>query len=230
MPPPHDLSPHRLASHTWESARGILIVPLGSTEQHGPHLPLSVDAVIAAAVADDLADRWRSTGAEALVAPVLSYGASGEHEDFAGTISIGIDALRNVIVEIGRSAGRWAERVVFVNGHGGNVEPVSDAVALLRSEGREVRWVACGVAPSDAHAGRTETSILLHLAPEAVRAERQEPGDLRPLQEILPTLRQYGVAAVSSNGVLGDPTGASAREGAELLQAMGDSAWEAVRG
>ncbi|TQK18588.1 creatinine amidohydrolase [Microbacterium sp. SLBN-154] len=229
MPQPLVPSPSRLASHTWESASGILIVPLGSTEQHGPHLPLAVDALIAEAVADDLADRWGSQGVAAVVAPVLSYGASGEHEDFAGTISIGTAAMRTVVVEIGRSAGRWAERIVFVNGHGGNVEALSEAVAMLRAEGRDVRSVGCGVPGSDAHAGRTETSILLHLSPQSVRVERQAPGETRPLDEIFPLLRERGVAAVSPNGVLGDPTGASAEEGAHLLEAMGDAAWEAVR-
>lgn len=229
MPASDDLPAHRLASQTWQSARGILVVPLGSTEQHGPHLPLAVDAIVAAAVAQDLARRWRATGAEALVAPVLSYGASGEHEGFPGTISIGTAALRSVIVEIGRSAGRWAERIVFVNGHGGNVEGLSAAVEVLRSEGRDVRWTPCAAPGSDAHAGRTETSILLHLAPDAVREPLQAPGEVRPLEEILPMLRERGVGAVSPNGVLGDPTGASAEEGAVLLQAMGDAAWAVMR-
>ncbi|NYF15492.1 creatinine amidohydrolase [Microbacterium sp. AK009] len=228
-PPPQAAPPHRLASHTWESAGGILLVPLGSTEQHGPHLPLAVDAMIAEAVADDLAHRWRSRGTAAVVAPVLSYGASGEHEGFAGTISIGTEAMRAVVVEIGRSAGRWADRIVFVNGHGGNVEALAEAVALLRSEGRDVRSVGCGVPGSDAHAGRTETSILLHLSPQSVRVSRQAPGETRPLDEIFPLLRERGVAAVSPNGVLGDPTGASAEEGAELLRAMSDAAWQVVR-
>jgi creatinine amidohydrolase len=228
---PSDVRPAgRLAAQTWETARGILVVPLGSTEQHGPHLPLAVDAIVASAVADDLAERWRSAGAQVLVAPVLPYGASGEHEDFAGTVSIGTAALRTVIVEIGRSAGRWAERIIFVNGHGGNVEGLSEAVELLRSEGRDVQWTPCVAPGSDAHAGRTETSLLLHLAPDAVRRTLQEPGELRPLAEILHMLRERGVASVSSNGILGDPTGASAEEGATLLRAMGDAAWKAVCG
>lgn len=230
MPPAsHRLESHRLDSRTWETAGGILVVPLGSTEQHGPHLPLAVDALVATAVADRLVARWRADGVDAVAASVLAYGASGEHEQFAGTISIGTEVLRTVVVEIGRSAGRWADRIVFVNGHGGNVEGLNDAVDLLRAEGRDVRWVSCGLPESDPHAGRTETSLVLHLRPADVRTERAAPGETRPLAEIMTVLRAGGVAAVSANGVLGDPTGASAEEGELLLRRMTDAAWEAVR-
>ncbi len=216
----------RLTSRTWREAGGILVVPLGSTEQHGPHLPLDVDARIAVAVADELVRRWRAAGWDASAAPVVSFGASGEHAGFAGTVSIGTDALRQVIVEIGRSVGDWADRLVFVNGHGGNLEAVTSAVPILRDEGRDVIWVPCGVPGADAHAGRTETSVMLHLDAAAVRLERAVKGNDRPLAEILPALRERGVSGVSPTGVLGDPTGASAREGADLLAQMGDRAWE----
>ena len=107
-----------------------------------------------------------------LVAPPLAYGASGEHEGFAGTLSIGHAALRAVLVELGRSAGAWASRMVFVNGHGGNLPTVAEAVVQLRGEGRDVAWSGCAVPGGDAHAGRTETSILLALDPSVVRLGR----------------------------------------------------------
>lgn len=216
----------RLASRTWQEAGGILVVPLGSTEQHGPHLPLDVDARIATAVADDLVARWRATGRDACAAPVVSFGASGEHAGFAGTVSIGTEVLRAVIIEIGRSASEWTERLVFVNGHGGNVDAVSSAVRVLGDEGRDAQWLPCEVGGADPHAGRAETSIMLHLDPGAVRLDRAEPGDTRPLSAILPDLRRAGVAAVSPNGVLGDPSGASAQEGESVLKAMCDLAWQ----
>ncbi|HEY1970477.1 MAG TPA: mycofactocin biosynthesis peptidyl-dipeptidase MftE, partial [Pseudonocardia sp.] len=150
-------------------ARYTLLVPVGSCEQHGPHLPLDTDTRIARAVADGAA---AALGGPVLVAPAVSFGASGEHEMFAGTVSIGQDALRTVLVELGRSAGRWAAALVFVNGHGGNVAVLRDAVALLRAEGRDVRWWGCAPPASfvrDGHAGRTETSLLLALAPDTVR-------------------------------------------------------------
>jgi mycofactocin system creatininase family protein len=206
-----------LGDATWPRVpAATLLVPVGACEQHGPHLPLDTDARIAAAVARRVAAEDDAL----LVAPPLAYGASGEHEGFPGTLSIGHDALRAVLVELGRSAARWAPRLVFVNGHGGNLPTVPDAVAQLRAEGRDAAWSPCAVAGGDAHAGRTETSILLALAPAAVRSEAAEPGATAPLAELLPALRAGGVAAVSPNGVLGDPTGATAEEGEELLREM----------
>src|SRR6478736_2828422 len=84
-----------------------------------------------------------AAGTNLLVAPPIAYGASGEHEGFPGTVSIGHEALRLLLVELGRSAARWAGRVLFVNGHGGNVPTLVDAVRLLRYEGRDAAWLAC---------------------------------------------------------------------------------------
>ncbi|MFD3702392.1 mycofactocin biosynthesis peptidyl-dipeptidase MftE [Nocardia sp. NPDC058658] len=192
----------------------ILVIPLGATEQHGPHLPLSTDSDIASAVCG----RAAAQRADLLIAPALAYGASGEHAGFAGTLSIGQAALELLVVELCRSATDTFARIVLVNGHGGNVETLRRAVALLRSESRDVRLFSPGFG-GDPHAGRTETSIQLALHPELVRTELAEPGDTRPLTELLPLLRTGGVRAASVNGILGDPTGASADEGAALLRA-----------
>ena len=206
-----------LGERAWPEIDGrpTLLVPVGSVEQHGPHLPLDTDTRIAAAVAA------RAATAALLVAPPVAYGASGEHEGFAGTVSIGHEALRLLLVELGRSAARWAGRLVFVNGHGGNVSSLVEAVRLLRYEGRDAAWFACA-AGGDAHAGRTETSLMLALDPTLVRPERAA-GNTAPLGDLLPMMRAGGVAAVSPNGVLGDPAGASADEGERLLAAMSDS-------
>src|SRR5215204_2587064 len=122
-----------LAGATWPEipAGPLLVVPLGSVEQHGHHLPLSTDTSVACAVAESAIDAFDG----ALLAPALAYGASGEHEGFPGTISIGTEALTGLLVEYGRSAGRWAGRVLLVNGHGGNLEALGSAGSLLRSEG-----------------------------------------------------------------------------------------------
>jgi mycofactocin precursor peptide peptidase len=176
-----------------------------------------IASAVAHAVADQLADR---DGARWMVAPPIGYGASGEHEDFSGTISIGTSALRLLLVEFGRSASRWASWLVFVNGHGGNVEALAGATALLRYEGREVVWCSCTVANADAHAGHTETSVLLHISPQDVRAEERVPGNGSPLRELMPQLRRGGIAAVSEVGVLGDPTTATAEDGAAIFAAM----------
>ncbi len=203
-----------------------LIVPLGSTEQHGPHLPLDTDTRIAEAVSRSVAVQLRETTTPGvdqptwLVASAISYGASGEHESFPGTISIGLAALEHLLVEFGRSACNWAGRIVFVNGHGGNVAALSAATALLRDEGRDVAWCPCTAAGADAHAGHTETSVLLHLSPADVWVEESVVGNTAPLPELLPALRSGGVAAVSPVGVLGDATTASAAEGARIFTEM----------
>lgn len=151
------------------------------------------------------------------VAPAVAYGASGEHQGFAGTLSIGQDALERVVVELARSAGDDYPLVVFVNGHGGNAEALARARATLEHERRQVRVWSPRLRDGDSHAGRTETSVLLALAPEMVRLDRAEPGVTTPLPELLEDLRSGGLASVTPNGVLGDPTGASADEGRTVL-------------
>ena len=195
----------------------MLIVPVGSTEQHGPHLPLDTDTRIAAAVADAVVQR---IGGSATVAPPVCYGASGEHEGFPGTVSIGTDALRLLLLEYGRSASSWAPRLVFVNGHGGNVQALTGATALLRQEGRDAGWVPCLATGADAHAGHTETSVLLHISPDEVHRDEVRPGNTAPLAELMPAMRRGGVAAVSGLGVLGDPTTATAADGERIFAEM----------
>jgi len=198
------------------AAGALLVVPIGATEQHGPHLPLSTDTDIAVALAEAIA---RERGA--VVAPALAFGSSGEHAGFPGTLSIGPAATELLLVELVRSASATFARVVLLSAHGGNAECVSRAETRLREEQRDVRaffptW------SGDAHAGRAETSLMLALAPERVRLDRAESGVTTALPEILPRLRDAGVRAVSKNGVLGDPAGASAEEGRQLLRSAVD--------
>lgn len=206
----------RAADLTWPAAADrsecVLAVPLGSTEQHGPHLPLSTDTDVAEALARGLAERRP----DVVVAPTVPYGASGEHAGFAGTLSIGHEALEHLVVELVRSATDSFAHVLLVNGHGGNLASLAAACARLRDESRDVlvwspRW------GGDAHAGRTETSVMLALCPERVGASR-EAGATASLRELLPQLRRGGLRAVTGNGVLGDPEGASAQEGRQLVE------------
>lgn len=220
----------RFASAELVGLTPTLIVPLGSTEQHGPHLPLDTDTRIATAVACAVV-----ADCDGLVAPAIAYGAAGEHQGFAGTVSIGTAALTAVLVEYGRSACDWAGRIAFVNGHGGNVDALRAAVGLLRSEGRDVCWCSCTTDDpalariGDAHAGHTETSVLLHLSPDSVRMDARAVGNTEPLARLMPLLRRGGVAAVSAVGVLGDPTGATAEDGARIFEAMVRRCGQAIR-
>ena len=208
-----------LAAAKWPDIknRPLVLVPVGSIEQHGPHLPMETDAVIAESTAKRVA---QLLDVESLVAPPLVYGSSGEHQMFSGTSSIGSEALRLVIVELVRSMRTWSGRVVFVNAHGGNASALSQAVSQLIEEGHDVSWVACATEEVDAHAGYTETSLMLHLQPWSVRLSHARAGNVTPIGDLLPELMARGVGAVSPNGVLGDPSGATATEGARCLEAM----------
>lgn len=213
---------HRLGDHTTTdlSPAGAVLVPLGSTEQHGPHLPLDTDTRIATALAEAVAAGLHAIGrSDVTVAPPLPYGASGEHRGFAGTMSIGVEVLAELIVELVRSVDGDAVHVVLVNGHGGNRRSVQIALERLEAEGRS----ASAVAPrydGDAHAGHMETSLLLHLDPAAVHVDRLEPGRTEPLTELLADLERDGVKAVSPNGILGDPTSANADDGRALFERL----------
>lgn len=221
----------RLDETAWPGIppRPLLIVPLGSTEQHGPHLPFDVDARIAAAAAGAVTERLTSQGLRAVVAPVLAYGSSGEHQQFPGTLSIGRDALRLLLVELVRSASAWAARVALITGHGGNAPVLSDVVPTLRDEGHDVAWLACGAPaavdpPGDAHAGRLETALMLHLDPARVGPFEAVVGATAPLTDLMADLETGRFREVTPTGVLGDPRGASASEGLALLEAIVDDA------
>lgn len=208
-----------LGATTWQEADSFapsgaaLLLPVGSTEQHGPHLPLTTDTEIADALV--VGAIGRHTGL--VGGPAVAYGSSGEHQDFAGTLSIGNEAVEVLLLELARSALHTFERVVFVSTHGGNASALRRALDALGEEGRarvtswSPRW------SGDLHAGRTETSLMLAIAPERVHLDRAEAGHLEGAETLLPRLRREGVRAVSENGVLGDPSGASATEGHQLL-------------
>lgn len=225
--PNNELPP--LAFARWpqvdRSDRRLLIVPVGSLEQHGPHLPLDTDSRIAAAVAGAVHAKLPHIG----LAPCIPIGASGEHAGFPGTLSIGTNALALMVTELVRHASLFWEHVLIINGHGGNTEALRSAQKTCQHERRpltlhHIRWK-----PGDAHAGISETSLILHLAPELVRMDLAETGNTEQPQQLLPRLKAVGVLSVSHNGVLGDPRRANATAGAELLSQISTAAIKHAR-
>jgi mycofactocin precursor peptide peptidase len=210
-----------LARATWPRVeaivgRTILAVPVGSLEQHGPHLPLDTDTRIATAVASALADRCPHV----VLAPAVPFGASGEHAAFPGTLLVGHDVLCGFLLELVRSARATFCGFVVVNAHGGNRDALASLSRRSATEGDDVLVWHATVPGGDAHAGRTETSLLLALDPSVVELDRAEAGCSEPLETLLPRLHSQGVRPVSSNGVLGDPAGASGEEGQALFDRL----------
>jgi mycofactocin precursor peptide peptidase len=222
----------RLGDATWREVDGIarrrpdeqapapiVLVPVGSTEQHGPHLPLATDTIIA----EELAGRAVHHTDGLMIGPTISVSASGEHAGFPGTLSIGSRVMTSVIVELVRSAD-WAAGVVLVNGHGGNHDAIAEAMSTVNGEGRRAlawwpKWPRRrDGGPADLHAGRIETSMMLAIDPGLVRLELAAAGADTSIDE----LRTKGVRAISSTGVLGDPDGASGREGERFITAFVD--------
>lgn len=204
-----------LAAAAWpdleRSVPRVLLVPMGATEQHGPHLPLGTDTIIATALAEAAAGACPAVA----VAPTVAYGSSGEHADFPGTLSLGHHALELLVLELARSADDF-DAIVFASWHGGNADPLSRAVSRLGAEGRHVRRWRPRIYGADLHAGRTETSLMLAIDPDLVRVDRPT-GPTDHLEALLPALRGSGVRALSRTGVLGDARGATVAEGRELF-------------
>jgi len=212
-----------------------VILPLGATEQHGPHLPLGTDTLRADALARKLAAGLPDT----LIAPALPIGCSDEHSGFAGLLSVAHTTLAGVIVDCAHRLAAWGvSRLLLLSAHGGNAQALTLAGERLRQELPALQvWTPAtllalpaamldiarqdGIAAEAVglHAGEGETSELLHLRPDLVRMERAETGYSGDMTAILPQLQASGLRSVTANGVLGDPRTATAERGARYLAA-----------
>ena len=193
-----------------ELGRRTLLVPIGSFEQHGAHLPLTTDSIVAVTVCEDAA-----TQRDVDVAPVIAYSSSGEHEGFAGLLSIGVDVTAATLIEIVRSARPSWKRLVLVNGHGGNVASIEQVLEVARLEGDHVSAWFARDEDGDAHAGASETSFMLAVYPALVNMELVSDCVELP-EDWLSRVQRNGVKSISPTGVLGDPASATEDKGHEL--------------
>lgn len=201
-----------------EIARGerILILPLGSWEQHGPHLPLDTDSVIISHVIDESLAHPSIGSHQFLCAPLLPITASDEHAGFAGGLSTGTEALVSAVVAICRSASEWSAGTIIANGHGGNFDALQHiSSALTFEEILHSVWSLPSYVNGDMHAGHTETSLMMHIAPQLVRTEHI--AELEPTQATVNDLRTKGVHGVSTSGVIGNPRTATPDHGKLVL-------------
>jgi creatinine amidohydrolase/Fe(II)-dependent formamide hydrolase-like protein len=231
-----------LAEMTWPEAQkrfrevDVALLPVGATEQHGPHLPLDTDAFDADFLARAVAERCSDP--KPLVLPPLPYGVSYHHEDFSGTISIANQTLSRLVYDIGMSASRnGVTKLVVINGHGGNEPALNYAaqeinrdahifVAVDSGETSDVDIYGMIDTPNDVHAGEIETSTSLAVRPELVRMDRLEKLVPEFSSRYLDFTSKRGIPwhaftkKISESGVMGDPTRASAEKGRRMWELM----------
>ena len=222
-----------LAEVGWPDAEAadtdLAVLPVGSTEQHGPHAPLSTDTIAADAVATAGTERYDG---DVVIAPAIPVGVSEEHRQFGGTMWVSADTFRAYVREAAASlAHHGFDRIVLVNGHGGNVDALREVAARLSRDGDAyavpLTWFDSVDAPDMGHAGPVETSMLRHVAPELVqdgRIDEAVAGASDGWGEWVSGVNlAFDSAEFSENGVVGDPSEATADRGASLHDAAADA-------
>jgi creatinine amidohydrolase len=207
----------------------LAVLPVGSLEQHGDHLPLTTDTVIACTIAAEIAARR-----PVQLLPPLTISCSHEHAAWPGTVSISARTLHAVVTDIAASLRRsGVDTLVLVNAHGGNYvlrnvvqESAGSGTRMALFPGSADWQAACaragvaGTLHSDMHAGEIETSLLLHAHPELVGPGRESADRLADERPHLLTL---GLAPYTDSGVVGRPSLASAAKGRELLAGLAEA-------
>ncbi|HTE06453.1 MAG TPA: creatininase family protein, partial [Planctomycetota bacterium] len=214
----------------------IALLPVGSIEQHGPHLPLDVDAFDAEYLAQAVGAACRAPAP--LVLPLIPYGVAYHHDDFAGTISIGPDTLARMVYEVGMSVAKHGiTKLVIINGHGGNRSCLRFAAQQINRDARIFTCVETGETAdedlagmieteNDVHAGEIETSTTLALRPHLVPMDKAKKFVPKFSSGYLDFTSKRSVewfartSAISKSGVLGDPTKASVEKGRRMWDVM----------
>ncbi|SEP20690.1 creatinine amidohydrolase [Halogranum amylolyticum] len=219
----------QLAEATWTDVddcdTDLALLPVGSTEQHGPHAPLGTDTVTATAVADAAADAYDG---EVVVAPAIPVGVAEEHRQFTGTLWVSPDTFRSYVRETVQSlASHGFDRVVIVNGHGGNVDALKEVTGIVsrHDDAYAVAFTwfeAVGDHSGDmGHGGPLETAMLRYLAPETVHEDRigeASAGASDGWGEWTSYVNlAHDSAEFTDNGVVGDPADGDADRGETLL-------------
>ncbi|MCP5153229.1 MAG: creatininase family protein [Ectothiorhodospiraceae bacterium] len=232
----HNLKAYELRERAAQDA--ILIVPCGSTEQHGPHLPVQVDALLATEVSKRAA-RLVAEEAPVVVAPTVWCGLAEHHMALGGTITLDHATYHALLRCVCRSAVRHGfRRILLMNGHGGNINALNVIAGELSVElGAPIAtgtyWTITGIAKAFReilekqenvrHAGEAETSMLLALRPDLVDQEAMRTVEADQVALVGPTgiYRYRSFADITPAGVIGVPSAASAKKGERLLEAAG---------
>jgi len=194
----------------------VAVLPVGSTEQHGPHNPVGLDAIVANETAAEATERT-----ETLLLPSVEVGVAEHHRRFPGTLYVRPETLRRYVTDVVRSvAYHGIEKVVVVSGHGGNAGVLSDVCGRVSREGTAyaVMWQWMDAFPDEVdHAGKSETSFLLHLRPELVGEPVVGDADEWGRHVHGASVAHY-THEFTENGVEGDAREASAEHGAALFE------------
>ncbi|WP_409074182.1 creatininase family protein [Micromonospora chalcea] len=204
-------------------AAPVAVLPVGSFEQHGAHLPLATDTIVACAIAERVAAAY-----DLFLLPPVTISCSQEHSAWAGTVSISHTTLSSIITDVMASLRRSGPaRLAVVNGHGGNYvlsnivqEANVDGPAMTLFPTRD-DWTsarrAAGLASDghdDMHAGELEVSLLRHVCPDLVRPGVEETDHHATDRNLL---LLHGMAAYTRTGVIGTPSAGSAEKGRTIL-------------
>jgi len=194
----------------------MAVLPIGSMEQHGPHLPLCTDSIIAQSVAEAIARELN-----AFLLPCIPISSSIEHKDFAGSVWIMPQTLASIIRDIVLSLKyQGIKKIVVVNGHGGNfiLKPAIRELNLLHKDLLVILVDLGGISPNnpDIHAGEAETSLLLYLRPELVKGKGVDYIPKAPRSYI----DYFGIKGLSRCGVWGLPSKASPEKGKQIFETL----------